>query len=106
VFEGTWSWQNTPVVASGALQEWCAAAPERQKPPAQPGVARPRNLRCPKAKRSQAVKGGPSGPSEGSRAAAPLTAWGAELGRSVWRTRSPEGPDARILSNGGAPRAC
>ena len=63
-------------------------------------------LRCPKAKRSQAVKGGPSWPSAGSRAAAPLTAWGAELRAYGLAYAFAVGPDARILSNGGAPRAC
>ena len=63
-------------------------------------------LRCLKAKRSQAVKGGQSGPSEGSRVAAPLTAWGAELRAYGLANAFSEGPDARILSNGGAPRTC
>jgi hypothetical protein len=49
-------------------------------------------LRCHKAKRSQAVKGGPSGPSEGSRAAAPLTAWGAELRAYGLANAFSEGP--------------
>ena len=50
-------------------------------------------LRCPKAKRSQTVKGGPSAPSEGSRAAAPLTAWGAELRPCGLAYAFSEGPD-------------
>jgi len=51
--------------------------------PAQAWVARPRNPHCQPAERSPAVKGGPSGPSTASRAAAPLTD-----GRSV-ATRVP-----------------
>jgi hypothetical protein len=79
-------------VASGVVQSGAQPAQNGRNSLLSQGLCVRATLRCHKAKRSQAVKGGPSGPSEGSRAAAPLTAWGAELGRTVWRTRSPRGP--------------
>ena len=106
VFEDTGPSRTRRCSPRGHCRSGAQPVPERQKPPAQPGLRVRATLRCPKAKRSQAVKGGPSGPSAGSREAAPLTAWGAELRAYGLAYAFAVGPDGRILSNGRAPRAC
>ena len=62
--------------------------------PAQPGVARPRNLRCLYAQRRRPVRVGQSGSSAASRAAAPLTARRAELHASRFPRTPCERPDS------------
>jgi len=104
--EDAWSRAERACGSLRVIQARCAAAAERQNPLLIQGLRVRPTLRCPKAKRSQTVNGGPSGPSDASRAAAPLTVWGAEQRRSGLAYAFFEGLDARIPSNGGAPRTC
>ena len=106
MFEGTWAWGSTPLGRLGVMQSGAQRPQNGRNPLLSRGLRVRATLRCPKAKRSQAVKGGPSVPSDGSRAAAPLTACGAELRPCGLAYAFSEGPDPRIVSNGGAPRAC
>ena len=82
VFEGTWAWRSMPLGRLRVMQSDAQRPQNGRNPLLSQGLRVRATLRCPKAKRSQTVNGGPSGPSDASRAAAPLTVWGAELRRS------------------------